>query len=378
MKKSKKLILGLATIVLAGSLSACASWINRGESITAVGSTALQPLVEGVVDRYIEEHPGKIVNVQGGGSGTGLSQVQSGAVDIGNSDLFAEEKSGIDASSLVDHQVAVAGTAIIANKNISIDNLTTEQLRKIFTGEYTNWKQLGGPNLEITIVNRAVGSGTGLSQVQSGAVDIGNSDLFAEEKSGIDASSLVDHQVAVAGTAIIANKNISIDNLTTEQLRKIFTGEYTNWKQLGGPDLEITIVNRAVGSGSRAVFDAIIMDGKQPKQAQEQDSNGMVKNIVSQTPGAISYLAFTYLDSSVKTMKLNGYQPTKANVVNNNWPIWSYEHMYTKGKPNELSKKFIDYMMTDEVQQKVVGKMGYIPINDMKVTRDLKGNVTKK
>lgn len=285
----KKIVTLLSLLFLPLLISACnSSGQQSGESITAVGSSALQPLVEAAGEQYQTEHLGVFINVQGGGSGTGLSQIQQGAVDIGNSDLFAEEKAGIKAKALVDHKVAVVGIAPIVNPKVGVKNVSMAQLQKIFLGEITNWQQLGGKNVPIVLVNRAQGSGT------------------------------------------------------------------------------------------RATFEKWVMQGKQPMAAQEQDSTGMVRQIVGSTPGAISYVAFSYIDKTVQGLSVDGVAPTDANVTTNQWRIWSYEHMYTKGQPKGLTKKFLAYVMSPAIQKKLVLKMGYVPMTQMKVVRDANGKVSKQ
>ena len=219
------------------------------------------------------------------------------------------------------------------------------------------------------------GSGTGLSQVQSGAVQIGNSDLFAEEKSGIDASALVDHRVAAVGITPIVNKEVGISDIAMKDLKKIFLGEITNWKEVGGADQPIVLLNRASGSGTRGTFEQWVLDGAVSKRAQEQDSSGMVRQIVGDTPGAISYVAFSYVTDEVDTLSIDGVEPTDKNVTTNEWPIWSYEHMYTKGEPEGLTKDFLAFILSDEIQSSIVSELGYIPVADMQIERDAHGNV---
>ncbi|MGY3749868.1 phosphate ABC transporter substrate-binding protein PstS family protein [Vagococcus acidifermentans] len=229
------------------------------------------------------------------------------------------------------------------------------------------------PNYSITV--QGGGSGTGLSQVSSGAVDIGNSDLFAEEKDGIDAGKLEDHKIAVVGIAPIVNKDAGVTGLTMQQLRDVFTGKVTNWKEVGGKDMDVALVNRAEGSGTRATFEKWVLDGASAAKGQEQDSSGTVHKIVAETPGAVSYLAFSYIDDAVQAIAIDGVEPKAENVLDNSWTIWAYEHMYTQKDTDKNILVFLDFMKSADVQEHVIKELGYIPISDMKVERDVDGKV---
>lgn len=234
-----------------------------------------------------------------------------------------------------------------------------EQAATLFKQKY--------PNANVNV--QGGGSGTGLTQVAQGAANIGDSDIFAEEKSGIDAKALVDHKVAVVGFAVVVNKDVTVDSLTQQQLVDIFTGKITNWKDVGGQDEKITVVNRPTSSGTRATFKKVVLKGQDEVQglALTEDSSGTVRQTVANTKGAISYLALSYIDDSVKALKYDGVEPTAANITSGKYPIWSYEHMYTKGEPTGVTKAFLDFMMSDEVQNGPAKKLGFININEMKV-----------
>jgi phosphate transport system substrate-binding protein len=237
-------------------------------------------------------------------------------------------------------------------------------------------EQFMNTNSKVSIQVNGGGSGTGLSQVSQGAVQIGNSDVFAEEK---NISGLVDNKVAVVGMTAAVNPKVGITDIKKDDLIKVFTGKITNWKELGGPDQKITLVNRPESSGTRAVFNKFALDGATPAEGITEDASNTVKKIISETPGAIGYLALSYFtDKTVTQMSIDGVKATPENIQSGKFPVWAYEHMYTKGNPTDLEKAFLDYMMSDEVQNKILPQQGYLPVTKMKVQRDATGKLTNK
>ncbi len=239
-------------------------------------------------------------------------------------------------------------------------------------------------NPDVSIAISAGGSGQGLSDIVEGTAQIGRSDVFAEAKLEADqCEGLVDNQVCVVGMGPIVNASVDIDDITTEQLAGIFTGEITNWSEVGGTDGTINVINREAGSGTRATFEDAVLQGKEVPEdftpVAEVDSSGMVVEQVAATEGSISYAAFNYFETNdgIKAISVDGIEPTQENVESGDFNIWAYEHMYTREDADEVTTAFIEYMMSDDVQGSLVSEQGFIPMTNMKVTKDADGNVTE-
>ena len=212
------------------------------------------------------------------------------------------------------------------------------------------------PDVEISA--QAGGSGTGLSQVSEGNVDIGNSDVFAEEKLDADkAKELTDHKVVGQGFGVVVSNSLGIDNLSKDQIKDIFSGKVTNWNQVGGPDKEIFIVHRKSGSGTRATFEKTVLDGDASLENDSlgvmQDSNGAVLEAMKANDGAISYLGLAYMNSdeakeALKVVSIDGVTSDTKNICDGSYPFWSYGHMYTKGEPETPVKEFIEFVTSSD------------------------------
>jgi phosphate transport system substrate-binding protein len=225
------------------------------------------------------------------------------------------------------------------------------------------------PGANVTV--NGGGSGTGLSQVSQGSVQIGNSDVTADSKLATpDANKLVDHIVAKQGWIVVTNPDVTVKNLTTQQHIDIWTGKITNWKDVGGPNEAIILIFRPASSGTRSTFKRIVLGGLNETtggQTLIEDSNGAVTAAVGKTSGAISVIGFAYYNDPANKAQLNGLQldgvdATVANMTGGTYKLAADGHMYTQGQPTGLTAAFLDYMMGPDVQNNLIPSLSYAPI----------------
>ena len=257
-KNTKRIILVIVIIlVLAGAYLA----INSGSSkVEIVGSTSVQPVAEKLVEKYKETHPDAQINVQGGGSSVGIKSAQDGTADIGTS---------------------------------------SKALKK-------NESQ-------------------GLTQIPLGQ----------------------------DGIVIAVNTKNSVDGVTSEQLKDIFSGKITNWKEVGGSDGKINVIRREDGSGTLDAFESIVMgkDTKIKSDAVVQSSTEAVKQSVKTDENAIGFVSYAHMSSDVKALKIDGVSPSDDTIADGSYKLQRPFLFLVKGTSNQATQDFLNFVNSREGQK---------------------------
>lgn len=214
----------------------------------------------------------------------------------------------------------------------------------------------------ISFTYNPTGSGSGIQAVSEGRCDIGLSsrDLKEEEK----ASGLTGTVLAYDGIAIIVNPENSVEDLSVETIAKIYTGEITNWSEVGGNDAEIVLIGREAGSGTRDGFESITGTEDACKYRQELTSTGDVITTVSQNPDAIGYASVASVKDTVKAVTVDGVAPTETTIKDGSYVVQRPFVLVTKTDTNlsEAAQKFFDYMTSADANE-IISAAGVVPVN---------------
>ncbi|MGL5243909.1 MAG: phosphate ABC transporter substrate-binding protein [Sarcina sp.] len=224
-------------------------------------------------------------------------------------------------------------------------------------------EEFKGNNEDLSIEINQLGSSAGIKDAITGVAQIGmtSRDLKDREKK----EGLKEVEIAFDGISLIVNKNNPVKNLTIEQIKDIYTGKITNWKDVGGKDSPIVVVSREDGSGTRDAFQEIIGYSSENlvKDAQISDGSGNIKVTVTDNENAIGFISFSYVDDTVTSLLVNNVAPTADNVKNGTYKVSRpFLLTYKEGSLSEHSKQFIDFILSKKGQELVKAE-GLITIN---------------
>lgn len=214
------------------------------------------------------------------------------------------------------------------------------------------------PNLQLE--PQFTGSSAGIEAVTNGTADIGDVSraLTDEEKAG----GLVENIVALDGIAVVTDTANAATNLTTQQLKDIYTGKITNWSEVGGADQNIVVIGRESGSGTRDAFEEILDIADQCQLAQTLNETGAVAAAVQSTPGAIGYISLDALNDKVKALQLDGVAPSEETVKDGSYTLQRPFVMATKGEISEQSAQVqaVFEFINSDAGQEVISSVGLV------------------
>ncbi|MDY4975657.1 MAG: phosphate ABC transporter substrate-binding protein [Clostridia bacterium] len=217
-------------------------------------------------------------------------------------------------------------------------------------------------NSSVTVTAEFVGSSAGIESLLGDQCDIGNASR--QLKDSEKEAGAVENVVAIDGIAVIVNNQDAVENLTKDQLAKIYTGEVKSWSEVGGPEASIVVIGREAGSGTRDAFEELLEIKDQCAYANELDSTGAVLAKVASTPGAIGYVSLDVLDNTVTAVSLDGVEPTEENIKAGDYFLSRPFVMATKGEisqQSELVQAWFAYIDSPEGQQ-ILKQVGLISV----------------